>query len=66
MRVDQTSPTTFELKGDSGCQAIAGFAVETMGACGVYFWSGEQITRMNAEKAFLADPRVTEAIEKLS
>ncbi len=65
MRVEQTSPTTFELTTDNGCIALAGFSTETMGSYGVYFWRGEQITKMNAEKAFRADPRVEEAIAKL-
>lgn len=66
MRVEQTSPTTFELHSDSGCPAIAGFALKTMGSCGVYFWRGEQITRKDAESAFLADQRVKDAIAKAS
>lgn len=65
MRVEQTSPTTFELTTDNGCIALAGFATEPMGSPGVYWWRGEQITKMNAEKAFRADPRVEEAIAKL-
>ena len=66
MRVEQTSPTTFELTTDNGCIALAGFAIETMGAHGVYFWRGEQITREDADKAFRADPRVKDAIAKAS
>jgi hypothetical protein len=62
MRIEQTSPTTFELQSDSGCHAIAGFATETMGACGVYFWRGEQITRKDADAAFRADARVQKAL----
>jgi len=66
MRVEQTSPTTFELQSDSGCHALAGFATNTMSACGVYFWRGEQISREEADKAFRVDPRVKEAIARAS
>lgn len=66
MRVEQTSPTTFELTTDNGCIALAGFATETMGAYGVYFWRGEQISREDADKAFRSDPRVQCAIAKAS
>ena len=66
MRVEQTSPTTFELTTDNGCIALAGFALETMGAYGVYFWRGEQISREEADKAFRADQRVKDAIAKAS
>ena len=66
MRVEQTSPTTFELKTDNGCIALAGFATKTMGACGVYFWRGEQISREEADKAFRADKKVQDAVAKAS
>jgi len=66
MRVDQTSPTTFELTTDNGCIALAGYATEPMGAPGVYFWRGEQITREDADKAFRADQRVKDAIARAS
>ena len=66
MRVEQTSPTTFELTTDNGCIAIAGYATEPMGAPGVYFWRGEQISREEADAAFRSDPRVQDAIAKAS
>ena len=66
MRVEQTSPTTFELTSDNSCIALAGFATDTMGACGVYIWRGEQISREEADAAFRSDPRVKDAIAKAS
>jgi hypothetical protein len=62
MRVEQTSPTTFELQTDNGCIALAGFSTETMGAPGVYWYRIAIITRKDATEAFLADPRVKAAI----
>ena len=63
MRVEQTSPTTFELQSDSGCHAIAGFASETMGRPGVYFVRKDAgITREQAMELFHADERVRAVI----
>jgi len=65
MRVEQTSATTFELQSDSGCHAIAGFALETMGRPGIYFLkAGVGVTSEQAEKAFMADNKVQAAIAK--
>lgn len=63
MRIEQISPTTFELQSDNGCQAIAGFAVNTMGHAGVYFLRhGAKITWDQAQALFHADECVKRAI----
>ena len=65
MRVEQTSPTTFELQSDNGCQALAAFAAQTMGRPGVYFIRKDApVTREQAQELFHADPRVQEAIKR--
>lgn len=64
MRVEQTSPTSFELKTDNGCVALAGFATASMGAGGVYWHRIALITKADAEAAFLADPRVKTALKQ--
>ena len=65
MRVEQTSETTFELQSDSGCHAIAGFALETMGRPGIYFMRDNCGVSVNqAEQTFLADNKVQAAIAK--
>ena len=63
MRVEQTSPTSFELQSDNGCVALAGFATCTIGAGGVY-WHRITISKADAEEAFLADHRVKTAIKQ--
>jgi hypothetical protein len=62
MRVEQTSPTSFELQTDNGCVALAGFATWTMGATGVYWYRIALITKVDAEAAFKADARVQHAL----
>lgn len=62
MRVEQTSPTTFELQTDNGCVTLAGYSTETMGAPGVYWYRIAVISRETAKAAFLADPRVQAAL----
>lgn len=64
MRVEKTSDTTFELQSDNGCHAIAGMAINTMGRPGVYWW--RNISKDEAEEAFLADLRVQEALEAVN
>lgn len=65
MRVEQTSPTTFELQSDNGCRAIAGFALETMGRPGVYFIRNDAgISIDQAFNAFMDDEKVKAAIAK--
>ena len=66
MRVEQTSPTTFELQTDNGCITLAGYSTETMGAPGVYWYRIAIISRETAKAAFLADPRVQAALAKQS
>lgn len=66
MRVAQTSPTTFELQTDNGCVTLAGYATATMGAPGVYWYRIAIISREDATKAFLADPRVQAALTNLT
>ena len=67
MRVEQTSPTTFELQTDNGCVTLAGYATETMGAPGVYVIRPDSgLTRDEAAAFFLADPRVQAAITHLT
>lgn len=63
MRVEQTSPTTFELQSDNGCVTLAGFSTASLGAGGVYMHRVEMITKADAEAAFLADPRVQTALQ---
>jgi hypothetical protein len=65
MRVEKTSPTSFELQSNNGCVAIAGFATWTMGAAGVYWHRVTLITKEDADTAFRADPRVKEALANL-
>ena len=64
MRVEQTSPTSFELQTDNGCAALAGFATATIGACGVYWHRIALISKVDAEAAFRADPRVKTALKQ--
>lgn len=64
MRVEKTSPTTFELQSDNGCHALAGMAINTMGGPGVYWW--RDMSRAEAEKAFMEDAKVREAIEAVN
>ena len=66
MRVEQTSPTTFELQTDNGCVTLAGYSTETMGAPGVYWYRIAIISRETAKAAFLADPRVQAALTNLT
>jgi len=63
MRIEQTSPTTFELQTDNGCVTLAGYSTETMGAPGVYWYRIAVITREDAKAAFLADPRIQAALQ---
>jgi hypothetical protein len=65
MRVEQSSPTAFELQSDNGCVALAGFSTATKGAAGVYWHRVTLITKADAEAAFKADPRVQAAIQSL-
>jgi hypothetical protein len=64
MRVEQTSPTSFELLTDNGCVALAGFSTVTTGAAGVYWHRIALVTKADAEAAFKADARVQQALSK--
>jgi hypothetical protein len=65
MRVEQSSPTSFELLSDNGCIALAGFSTATSGSAGVYWHRVTLITKADADVAFRADPRVKEALANL-
>lgn len=65
MRVEQSSPTSFELLSDNGCIALAGFSTATSGSAGVYWHRVTLITKADAEAAFKKDLRVHAAIEAL-
>jgi uncharacterized RmlC-like cupin family protein len=65
MRVEQSSPTSFELLTDNGCIALAGFSTATSGSAGVYFHRVALITKADAEAAFKKDLRVQAAIQAL-
>ena len=62
MRVEQTSPTTFELQSDNGCHAMAGAALNTMGYPGVYWW--RDMSKHEAEEHFKKDPLVQKAMAR--
>jgi hypothetical protein len=66
MKVFKTSDTTFELKSDNGCRAIAGFALVTMGRMGVYFLRPDSgMTKEQAYSLFAADAGVREVVALL-